>query len=195
DESSGTAVFPAPVEVTGITSGATAIAAGGDTTCAIVSGAARCWGSNSDGQLGNNDLMNDSNVPVQVQGLTAGASAITVGEAHACAIVSGAAWCWGKNDFGQLGNNSQDDNSPVPVQVTGLTSGVTAIAAGRWHTCAIAAGALKCWGSNLYGEMGLKTDGTGEHAPIQPMGLTASVTAVGLGDETTCAAVSGALKC
>ena len=87
------------------------VSAGDSHTCAIaeVSGAAYCWGDNGYGQLGNNDLGVDSPVPVAVEvpGGVTGWSRITAGRRHACAIAetSSAAYCWGYNNEGQLGNN------------------------------------------------------------------------------------------
>ncbi len=118
-----------PVQVNGLTSGVTALAVGDATSCAIVNGAARCWGYNGDGQLGNNSTTS-SPVPVPVSGLTSGVTAISVGEGHACAVVSGTVKCWGRNTYGQLGNNS-NAQSPTPVPVSNLTSGVTSVAVGR----------------------------------------------------------------
>ena len=142
-----------PVQVQGLTSGGTAIATWGGHTCAIVNGAALCWGYNYYGELGNGTTAN-STIPVPVQGLTAGVTAITVGNSHTCAIVNGAALCWGYNSFGQLGNGIQTNNAMTPVQVQGLTSGVTSIAAGETHTCAIVNGRAQCWGNNQFGQLG-----------------------------------------
>ena len=125
------------VQVIGLTSGVTAVAAGGTHSCAVVNGAVQCWGDNSSGQLGNNNAPLRSNVPVQPTGINSGVTAVAAGDGHSCAAVSGGVQCWGFNNSGQLGNNSIILQSLLPVQVTGLTSGVTAVAAGLSHNCAV----------------------------------------------------------
>jgi alpha-tubulin suppressor-like RCC1 family protein len=77
--------------------GVASIAAGTNHTCAVTtSGAARCWGSNMSGQLGNG-TNTDSNVPVDVVGVS-GATQIAAGGVHTCALVAGGAVkCWGSN--------------------------------------------------------------------------------------------------
>src|SRR5205823_2677844 len=69
---------------------------------------------------------------------------------HVCAVKSdGTAWCWGYNGQGQLGDNTSTQR-PNPVQVkTGASTylaGVTRIATGPMHSCAIAGGNAYCWG-------------------------------------------------
>jgi alpha-tubulin suppressor-like RCC1 family protein len=116
---------PVAVEAPAGVTGWSQITTGIFHTCAVaeVSGAAYCWGANGDGQLGNNDAVPGSGVPVAVEapgGVTDGWSQITAGYAHTCAVaeMSGAAYCWGRNSFGQLGNNDPGVDSPVPVAVT-----------------------------------------------------------------------------
>ncbi len=83
------------------------------------------------------------------------AKAVSAGMSHTCAItVGGGGEMLGNNATGELGDSSAND-SPVPVDVVGLASGVAAIAAGGGHTCAVTqTGALKCWGWNLWGQLG-----------------------------------------
>lgn len=148
-----------PTVVNGLASGVTSVSAGFEHACAVVAGAAKCWGGNTDGELGDGTLMSTS-TPVQVQGLSVNVSAVTAGgtdweygSSHSCAIVTGAARCWGGNDSGQLGN-ATTAGSRTPVPVSGLGSDVTSIAAGFGNSCAIADGAAKCWGNGQRGQLG-----------------------------------------
>ena len=82
-----------------------------------------------------------------------GASGVSAsaGSLHGCAIAGGALKCWGSNASGQLGDGTINQ-ALVPVQVSGLSSGVIAVAPGNLHTCAITTGgAVKCWGLNVNG--------------------------------------------
>lgn len=125
------------------------------SSCVILfSGKVKCWGSNSYGQLGNGTRNNSKN-PIEVIGLPRDVISIVSGDYHKCALTkSGAVKCWGKNDDGQLGDDSNNTRFH-PVEVTGLSSGVLAIYAGGDHTCAmLKSGLIKCWGSNNFGELG-----------------------------------------
>ena len=144
-----------PVAVTG---GLTfsALAAGAVHTCGVTSaGAAYCWGSNFDGQLGTGSTT-DSPIPVLVSGALQ-FSALAAGGSHTCGLTSsGAAYCWGSNASGQLGNGSITSSS-TPVAVSGGLS-FTAIATADRHSCGrTTSGAAYCWGDNSYGQLG---DGT-----------------------------------
>src|SRR5690606_27935724 len=112
----------APVRVTALAAQPTAIAAGWNHNCIITpAGGAQCWGFNQFGQLGNGRT-DDTDVAVDVVGLSSGVVAITGGRRHGCAVTqSGEAKCWGANDYGQLGTGDTAA-SPVPVTVAGLGS-------------------------------------------------------------------------
>ena len=112
-------VYPGttPIDVTGLTSGVSAITAGGHHTCALMtSGGVKCWGNNEYGQLGNGSRRS-SNTPVDVAGLASGVREIDAGFAHTCALMrGGGVKCWGWN-YGRLGNGSRTEFSTKPVDV------------------------------------------------------------------------------
>jgi alpha-tubulin suppressor-like RCC1 family protein len=103
--------------------------------------------------------------------------------------------CWGDSGSARLGRPYDTPNRPG-YYVDGLSTGVTAVTAGRSHTCALTtAGGVKCWGSNDSGQLG---DGTrsGRSSPADVFGLTSGIASVDAGDNHTCAVTtSGAVKC
>jgi alpha-tubulin suppressor-like RCC1 family protein len=169
------------------------VAAGDWHTCAIkIDGSLWCWGLNQFGQLG--DGTNQSKgIPVKI--ISSGVVAVAAGLYHTCAIKEyGSLWCWGNNGWGQIGDGTNqsknitfniiiDKSKYTPVQI--ISSGVKAVAAGGWHTCAIKIdGSLWCWGLNQYGQLG---DGTKEdkYTPVQI--ISSGVKAVAAGGVYTCA--------
>ena len=96
---------------------------------------------------------------------------VPAGSEYTCAVVvAGGVKCWGANSSGQLGDGSSV-NRNTPVDVSGLTEGAAAIAAGSEHTCALATGgAMACWGANSSGQLG---DGTSVNrtTPVNVPGL------------------------
>ncbi len=103
-----------------LASGAVALAAGGNTTCAVMGdGSARCWGDNSGGQLANGGAGPGMGIatPTVVPEL-AGVAALTAGSYHVCALLmTGGAKCWGFNDTGQLGDGTViTRTTPTPVR-------------------------------------------------------------------------------
>lgn len=184
-----------PEDVVGLLAKVTAIRTGERHTCALtVVGGVKCWGNNHDGQLGDG-TKKDKVTPVDVTGLTSGVIALTAGWRHSCALTNaGGVKCWGSNHDGQLGDGTETDRV-TPVDVTGLTSGVTAITS-RWrHTCALtSAGGVKCWGNNHVGQLG---DGTKHdwNVPVDVVGST-GVKAIAAGWNHVCAlTTAGGMKC
>jgi alpha-tubulin suppressor-like RCC1 family protein len=186
---------PTPVTVYGLTKGVKAVSASYTGTCAISSkGAAQCWGDNTYGQLGDNSTTN-SNKPVTVYGLTKGVKQISAGQYSTCAVNGkGKALCWGFNSQGQLGDNSTT-NSPKPVGVYGLASGIKTVKTAVYHSCALTSkGKVKCWGYNGYGALGDNST-TDSHKPVNVYNLD-KATKVSVGYLHTCVATAKkAVKC
>lgn len=182
-----------PVAVTGL-SRAVAIAPGHDHTCALLAdGTAKCWGRNDQGQLGDGTPANRL-TPVGVVNLSK-AIAITSREGdHSCALLAdGTAKCWGRNDFGQVGDGTTTDKF-TPAAVSGLSNTV-AIATSSRHTCALLAnGTAKCWGKNDEGQLGDRTTATRLNpVPVFDLGNAAAIAAGGV---HTCALLAdGSAKC
>lgn len=142
------------VQVDDIGSAVIALSASEENSCALTNdGKVHCWGSNAYGQLGDG-TETDSLTPVLVKDLPGKVIALAPGDMHNCALIdSGGVVCWGENYWGQLGNGTAE-YSLLPVQVSGLNSGVIALASGELHTCALTTSAVKCWGSNSDGQLG-----------------------------------------
>jgi alpha-tubulin suppressor-like RCC1 family protein len=204
------AVFTVNAPSKAYAAGAAMVEVGSLHSCAVTnSGAAKCWGSNSQGQLGWTPYAcfepgECSTQAGDVTGLGSGVESIAAGQFHTCAVtVTGAALCWGANDRGQLGDGTTT-NRPTPVLVAGLTSGVAAIDAGNDHTCAVLDnGTMRCWGSDEYGQLGANVS---ELCGVEHLCSTTPITTAGLngltmvrvatGDNHTCGVTSaGGIKC
>lgn len=213
-----------PVAVRGLTIGLVAVSVGSSHACALTKGgAAKCWGGNSYGQLGDGTTA-DRGTPVTVSELSSqtlvgpptprpsgsalppaapsGLVAVSAGAGHSCAItLEGSVKCWGDNSHGQLGDGTggPDVFSAIPVDVKGLASGVATVSAGGSHSCAVTTeGAVKCWGDNSNGQLGDGSGGTDifSATPVDVTGLASGVAELSTGQRHTCTATTaGVLKC
>lgn len=164
-------------------------------SCAVVNGAAYCWGDGTYGQIGQGTNQTTTNtVPGLVNGMSTGVTSISVGAKFVCDVQSGGVFCWGDNTFGQLGVDPVAfPSSNVPIAVSGFSSGAVEVKCGTQHACArTTTGLLKCWGSGTSGELGNGTI-VNSYIPVTP--LSAGVTAIDLGFAHTCAVVNDAAKC
>ena len=184
-------------QVSGMSSGITAITSGSSRGCAVTSsGGVKCWGQNIYGGVGNGNTL-DQFSPISVSGLTSGVVAVNGGTAyHTCALLSnGSIKCWGFNGYGQLGDGTTTDRY-TPVTVSNPPTGVVAIGAGSSHTCTLnSSGGVQCWGGNYSGQLG---DGTTVQrtSPVQVSGLSSGVKQLAVGADHTCVLTTGnGVKC
>ncbi len=174
-----------PVLVAGLGANALSVSAGSSHTCVVTkTHTVKCWGDNTNGQLG--DGLGDSNTgidrsatPVDALNLS-NVATVSAGNGYTCAVTQpGAAYCWGTRKVGGYSN--------TPVAVTGLSSGVIALSSGEDHACFLSStGAVNCWGlssgSNLKTVTGLT-------------GALVSITA-GRGPDEGCAlTATGSVQC
>ena len=152
------------------------LSSGNGYSCGLTTdGDVECWGKNNWGQLGDGTTTVGKQ-PTDVH--TGRATAISVGDSTACAIVHGSAVCWGLGNNGQLGTGS----SPLvgtPHVVSGMKSGVTAIAMGAMEGCAVVDGTTKCWG---IGYMGNGEQWTNQSLPATVTGLDSGVKSIAISD-------------
>lgn len=163
----------------------TALSAAGTNTCGLDdSRAVWCWGNNSFGQLGNGTTSNASQaVPVLVSS-TVQFSVIAIARTHGCALDdAGAAWCWGANEGGQIGDGTSDPRLTPTAAAGGHT--FRSLTGGIAHACAIDdADRAWCWGAGAAGQLG-DGGGTDARSPVRVAGDLAFA-ALALGEEFTC---------
>lgn len=149
-----------------------ALSAGENHACAIRKDSASsskvyCWGSGSDGQLGDNPSSSSSSSPVKVHetGLGSSVVQVAVGSQHTCALTSaGQVYCWGSGELGQLGlAGTTSFTTPQHVTDTAIDGKVVQLSAGAHHTCALLnTFALYCWGFGSSGQLGLGSSTTSD---------------------------------
>jgi alpha-tubulin suppressor-like RCC1 family protein len=168
------------------------LSAGAGHTCGLTrAGETYCWGLNLTGELGQAVVAERCDVwfpcsrrPLRLE-TTLAFDAVSAGFGHTCALSDGRAFCWGRNDRGQLGTDRADDSCEgvpchvIPVRLRDV-DGFSAISAGGDHTCGIARGVAYCWGSNQYGQLGVATGAERNPAPVRIADDVADIVARGI---------------
>ncbi len=198
----GNILYPATViNAGGTITGVKSLSVGGYHTCVVLGdNNGRCWGLWGDFALGNQWNGQPNPPSGQVMG-GADKTMIDVGNRFGCASSSGSLWCWGRNDNGQIGNNSNGNTGGgfsynLPFKVKNFSASLAQ------HTCAVTSDSLVlCWGAGTRGQIG---DGasSSRSLPTPVVGLSGpaiSVSAGGFNDTNTgqtCALlVSGSVQC
>lgn len=179
---------PIPVLVAGGLSFASVIAGYGHSCGVTTGGAGYCWGNNGSGEFGNGTTQTQSDVPAAVSGGLTFAS-ISPGRSFTCSrTTAGAAYCWGTNGNGELGDGTTLPRT-LPVPVSGLLT-FAMVGAGGFHACGLTAGGQAyCWGGNDFGQLG---DGTTvqRNGPVLVSGQL-SFAMLSVGNRHTCGVTTG----
>jgi alpha-tubulin suppressor-like RCC1 family protein len=180
---------PLPVNLPGP---ARALAAGKQHSCALVEGDVYCWGSNSNGRLGTGDTV-DSLVPKRVVTLATGSvTSIAAANFSTCAVSQGTAYCWGLNSNGQLGIDTNQNASVVPVPVSNLSSSVDRVFAAADRACALVGTTGYCWGHDHSGDLG--TAGNGGWM-VEEVIVASGLSHLSLALSVGCGVSGGAVQC
>ncbi|HTQ03507.1 MAG TPA: hypothetical protein VMI54_06605 [Polyangiaceae bacterium] len=199
-----------PLVVPGVTD-AVAISGGDWHACALTrAGLVECWGDNEWGELGQGDTTDcpawrclpaapaANTPPPHVLGVSGATAVSGKGAPFSCALLGDASLqCWGQARGATLAGDTDhaDDGIPVPLPGISTTPGGFDIAYD--HGCAISpdASSVRCWGSNIYGELGDGTTGA-SGGPVTVANLGAPVMAVSAGVSDSCAVLGdGSVYC
>jgi len=176
--------------------------------CAVLKNSnVACWGDNNYGQVGDDTTgtrLSAVRVKNAVGGLLSNIQKVTVGTSFSCALTkTGTVTCWGDNTRGQLGDNSDDQQTSAATFVQLANSSILGqighISAGNHYACAVTTkGVMYCWGGGYIGN-GQEIDEQTYHAtqPVFQLSAPFSVaTAVAAGAHHTCALTkSGTVTC
>jgi alpha-tubulin suppressor-like RCC1 family protein len=161
-------VNASPLPALVLTSGVTQVDSGTFFTAAIDNGAVYTFGANTTGSLGNGGNNSTATPTLTANAaLNSGVTAISCGRQNMMAIKNGALYDWGYNGFGQIGDGTLDTDSTgapnpndtnhdalTPELIPTMTTGVTAISSGYYHSLAVQNGVAYAWGLNQFGQIG-----------------------------------------
>lgn len=138
---------------------------GGYGGCVVTGTALGCWG------YGRDDISGDLRplpVPLVPHAVQAALGDYGTGRfGRGCAVTpAGAVHCWGRNDYGQIGDGTLSFRD-LPVKVSNLAEPIVRVEATALTTCALGvSGRIHCWGDDAFGQRGQKTPFTKELAPL-----------------------------
>ena len=167
-----------PTQTDSVGGTARSVSAGTQFTCVtLTDNTASCFGNNANGQLGRASLTPAATSAPGATAVTGAIDKVVAGANHACALMTaGSVQCWGSSSVGQVGNGTSGANVLTPSVVSGLAGTVLDLAVGANHACAvIATGAVQCWGSNNFGQLGVN-DLVDRSAAVTVSSLTVSTT-------------------
>lgn len=184
-----------PVAVSGLATGVANVSAGFHHSSALTVSGVKCWGLNTNAQLVDGTTTQRLS-PADVPTLLAPIATVKAAGFSTCVLtVAGAVKCWGANASGQLGDGTDVDR-PAPVDVTGLPTGVVALAVGNSFACVLTnVGGVECWGDNTLGQLGDGSVLSRSVAGDVPS-LSSGVSVISAGSAHACATLtSGVIKC
>jgi hypothetical protein len=162
---------PLPSQVAGGFTDWTSVSAGDLHTCGRrANGRLYCWGSDSDGQIGDDATIgNKRSSPTLVAGGATNWRGVSAGSATTCARrATGRLFCWGDDGYSELGNGGANTDASMPVQVAGGATDWATFDVGGATVCSrITSARLFCWGRDLEGQVGDAGTNTNQPRPVQ----------------------------
>lgn len=155
-----------------------------------------CWGKNNYGQLGTGATAASVSTPGRTLSLGGLASSIAAGTDHSCAVVGAGLMCFGRNNYGQIGQALATTSDATPRAVT-ISGSVATVTAGDTHTCIkLSTGAVQCFGRNNNSQLGRTGAGASDSVAAAVQGLPSGAVDVVAGGSHTCAMTpTGDVKC
>lgn len=196
---------PYPVDTSNVLAGKTVTditvpAANNVSACAVASGMAYCWGNHSKNFTLGSDFNDPSPLPIAVDASGALAGKTVEAVSGQCALASGSVYCWGHNNYYQLGRPGGTSPTPVAVDTSGVLSGktVTEISSGQIGVCVVASGGAYCWGNGSHGRLGHgSTSSSNVPVAVNTSGALAgkTVTSISRSLNTVCAVADSQVYC